>query len=394
MQTLRRNSSNTTCRLLLAVAITAGLNAAATNRASQNQAEPAAKPTEHVLGTITSVDSATHTVTVKDDKSGTEYVVSTANTRTLIKVLPGAKDLKGATRITAEDLATGDRVDIRGFKVEEKPNAIAAKSVVLMSARELEAKHNSEAAAWQNSTVGVATAVDPSARTVAITTRTPQGPKSMIVQVPPSAELTRYSPDNPKTPVASQITDIAPGDQVRVIGSQSPDGTSLAAERVYSGAFRTVAGTITAISPDGKGLTLRNLQTKQPVGVAITESSAIHRLPPEMASIAANRMSAGGARPPEGQQPPPATGAPPDGLQTRPRARGDLSQMIQRLPEASIHDLKPGDAVIVSGALASDKSQLIATNIIAGVEPLFQSGQARQSQSLGDWSLDLAVPNQ
>lgn len=373
----------------------AGFTAAATNGASQNQTEQEAKPTEHVLGTITSVDPTTHTITVKDDKSGTEFVVSTANTRTLIKVLPGAKDLKGATRITADDLATGDRVDIRGFKVEERPNSIAAKSVVLMSARELEAKHKSEAAAWQNSTVGVATAVDPAARTIAMTTRTPQGPKPMIVQVPPSAELTRYSPDTPKTPVASQITDIEPGDQVRVIGSQSPDGTSLTAERVYSGAFRTIAGTITALNPDGKGLTLRNLQTKQPVQVVISDISAIHKLPPEMAAALANRMTGGaGAHPPNEGQPPPATGAPPDRLQTRPRARGDLSQIIQRLPEASIHDLKPGDAVIVSGVLASDKSQIIATNIIAGVESLFQSGQARQSQSLGDWSLDLAVPNQ
>ena len=367
--------------------------------AAQTAPDTAAKPTEHILGTVTSVDQAAHTITVKDDKSGTESVVSTANTRTLIKVLPTAKDLKGATRITAEDLSTGDRVDIRGFKDEAKPGTIAARSVVLMSARELQAKHREDAAAWQNSTAGTVTAVDPTARTFAITSRTPQGSKAITVQVPTSAELTRYSPETPKTPVASQLTDVQAGDQVKVIGSQNADGTSITAERVYSGAFRTIAGTVSSINSDGKSLTIQNLQTKKPQEVSLTETSAIHKLPPEMAAMAARRMAgnSGAGATPGAEQPPmrqQSAGGEQGGTETRQHQRGDLSQMVQHLPVISLTDLKPGDAVIVSGVLGSDKGQVIATNIIAGVEPMLRSGGARQAQASGDWSLDMAMPAQ
>jgi hypothetical protein len=386
------------CGLLLAAGAPAVAALAVHNITAQTAADTTTKPTEHVLGTITSVDPAAHTITVKDDKSGTEHVVSTANTRTLIKVLPTAKDLKGATRITAEDLSTGDRVDIRGFKDEAKPDTIAARSVVLMSARELQAKHQADAAAWQNSTAGTVTAVDPAAHTLAITSRTPQGPQQITVQVPPSAELTRYSPESPKTPVASQLADVQPGDQVKVIGSRNGDGSSLTAERVYSGAFRTIAGTITAVNPDGKGLTIQNLQTKRPMQVSLTELSAVHKLPPEMAAMAARRLggNSGAGMPPGAGQPPrtPAAGVQQGGTETRQHQRGDLSQMVQHLPTISLADLKPGDAVIVSGVLGSDKGQLIASNIIAGVEPMLQSGGARQVQASGDWSLDMAMPTQ
>jgi hypothetical protein len=386
------------CGLLLAAASPTGAAFAVKGSAAQAAADTATKPTEHVLGTITSVDGAAHTITVKDDKSGKEYVVSTVNTRTLIKVLPTAKDLKGATRITAEDLSTGDRVDIRGFRDEAKPDIIAARSVVLMSARELQAKHQADAAAWQNSTAGIVKAVDPTARTLVITSRTPQGPQQINVQVPPAAELTRYSTETPKNPVASQLADVQPGDQARVIGSRSADGTSITAERVYSGAFRTIPGTILSINPDAKSLTIQNLQTKKPMQVSLTESSTVHKLPPEMAAMAARRLS---GTPGEGMPPgagqgtrPPAAGDQEGGTETRQHQRGDLSQIVQHLPAIALTDLKPGDAVIVSGVLGSDKEQVVATNIIAGVEPMLRSGSARQAQAFGDWSLDMGVPAQ
>jgi hypothetical protein len=74
---------------------------------------------------------------------------------------------------------------------------------------------------------------------------------------------------------------------------------------------------------------------------------------------------------------------------------GDISQIIERLPKIAIADLKSGDAVVVSGAAGNDKSQLVATNIIAGVEPIFQSAPPRRGRSPGgDWNLDTALPAQ
>src|SRR5947209_4674380 len=77
----------------------------------QSETAPS-KPRERIIGTITSVDRASHTITVKQDNTGIEYTVQLAQAGTLLKVEPGAKDLKNATRITAGDLATGDRVEI------------------------------------------------------------------------------------------------------------------------------------------------------------------------------------------------------------------------------------------------------------------------------------------
>ncbi|MGC2661979.1 MAG: hypothetical protein WA324_28800, partial [Bryobacteraceae bacterium] len=76
--------------------------------------------------------------------------------------------------------------------------------------------------------------------------------------------------------------------------------------------------------------------------------------------------------------------------------RGDLTQMIEHLPRIPVTDLKPGQAVVVSAGSAGANSQLVATNIISGVEPIFQSAPSRggQSSALNSmWSLgDLSVP--
>ncbi len=333
--------------------------------AAQNSAatNPASKPVEHVLGTITQVDVAAHTITVKDDKNPTEYLVSVAQTRTLLKVAPGAKDLKEATRITSNDLSVADRVDVRGFKDPSTANTISARSVVLMSARELQHQHQAEANAWENSIAGTVTSLDSSNRTLVLTTKSPEGSKVVTVKMPTATEFTRYSPLSPKTPSPSQLSEIEPGDQARVIEQKTPDNTSVTAEKVYSGAFRTVAGTLLSISGDGKTMQLKDLNTKKAMTILLTPDSSLRKLPPEMAS----RMA----------------------------RHSDMSQLLRRLPPLSSSDIKPGDALIVSGALASDKSSLIAADVIAGVEPILQSAPHRQGQELSsDWSLDMAIPAQ
>ena len=51
-----------------------------------------------------------------------------------------------ATRITADNLQVGDRVEARGTKPADKPNVLVARSVVLMSARDLAQTHEAQAA--------------------------------------------------------------------------------------------------------------------------------------------------------------------------------------------------------------------------------------------------------
>jgi transcription antitermination factor NusG len=379
-------------------------------------AQESAKPTEHFIGTVTAVDTASHTVTVKEDKTGTEQEVSVGNTRTLLKVTPGAKDLKNAVRITADDLQVGDRVDVRGTKLPEDPKAITARSVVLMSGRDLQKAHQAEAEAWQHSTTGVVTSVDAAAGKLNITERTPSGIKPVTVTTAATTAFTRYSPENPNIPAKSELMQIQPGDRVRIIGTKNEDGSAIAAEKIYSGAFRTVNGTVSSISPDGKSITIKDLATKKPVEIALNDQTEIRKLPPMMAMMLARRFNpnfrhtpGGGGSQGEERAGGNGEGAAPAAERSGPQGDGsrawgvragsppDVAQMIQRLPAISTSDLKEGDAVVVSGvAVGEGGSRLQATSIIAGVEPILQAAPARSGggQAMGgDWGLgEMSIP--
>lgn len=398
---------------------------------AQNTATAPHKPMDRVIGTVTAVDPANHTVTVKEDKTGTQYTVELENAKTLLKVAPGAKDLTGATRISANDLTPGDRVQVGGSKGADNAPTMAARSVILMSARDLQQLHREQSAAWQHSTPGVVTAVDASAHSLNVSARTPEGPKPLTVSAA-NAQFTRYAPETPNTPVPSQLTDIQPGDQIRIIGDMNADGSTMTAQRIYSSSFRTVVGTVSSVAPDGKEITIKNLQTKQAMTVKLSDAASIHRLPPMVAYMLARRFNPD-FRPPQGAGGGAANGetagntagAPPYGAKAGEataanggtsgrgnlsggngtangaateggmghamRGNGDLSQMLDRLPKITAADLKPGDAVVVSGSPTSaDKNELLATTVIAGVEPIFQSASPRQAQSLGDWGAALS----
>jgi hypothetical protein len=69
--------------------------------------------------------------------------------------------------------------------------------------------------------------------------------------------------------------------------------------------------------------------------------------------------------------------------------------MIDRTPKIAITDLKPGDALVISGVATGDNSHLVANTLIAGVEPILQSAPAQGGgRSLGgDWGLgDMSAP--
>jgi hypothetical protein len=371
---------------------------------------------DHVLGAVTAVDTNAHTVTVLEDKTGTTYTVLLADTKSLLKVEPGAKDLTHAQRITADDLQVGDRVDARGKKTEA--NTLAARGVVLMSARDLQQAHQEQALAWQKATAGTVTALDAATGKISANVRTPEGPKAVTIETSKATEFTRYSPENPKTPALSQFSQIETGDQIRVIGDKSEDATSIKGQRVYTGAFRTLAVTISSIAPDGKSLVVKDLAAKKPIEVALNDDSAIRKLPPMLAMMLARRFNPsfkpgegaatpqGGAR--TGGASPAAGGGGENGGRASARGgagspagprngrSGDISQMLERIPKISLSELKPGDALVISGvALGAGTSKFLGTSLIAGVEPILQSAPQGQVNLGGDWGLgggDMAAP--
>jgi len=301
-----------------------------------------------------------------------------------------------------------------------------------MSARDLQQAHEAEAEAWQHSTAGLVSSVDTAGEKLNVTVKTPEGPKPVVVAVSPATEFTRYSPDTPKTPVPSHLADIQPGDQVRIIGEKSSDASGITAQKVYSGAFRTLGGTVASISPDGKALTIKNAGGNQPMEVTLNDASTIRKLPPELALRLAMRLNptykpmqagagassgragggSGGGAPAYGAKageaaggtqgsqtgnqsgtPAGAAGGPGGGMR---RGGGDLSQMIERLPKISVSDLKPGDAVIIAGtATGAGNSHFAATTVIAGAEAFLRAAPARQGQNQNiDWNLGMDAPAQ
>jgi hypothetical protein len=410
-----------------AVAGLAALFVFVASAAAQSAQQPSRPAADQVLGTVTTVNAADKTFTVKEDKTGTEYTVEAATARRFLKVPPGEKDLKKAQPIDASQIAVGDRLLARGQKEAGSPK-LNALIVIVMSAGELQQKHESELADWQKrGTRGTVASVDLTTRHITMQMRGPGGSKDVTVVTTPETQFTRYAADSVKYSDAkpSNVMELKPGDQLRVLGNMNADGTEITAEKVISGSFRTIAGTVVSVSPDGKQLSVTDTQTKQPVAVSLTADSAVRRLPPVVANGLARRLNpnfkanAPGANPgpaPEGGAPPQQTpgslehgsaenGGPRQGPageggrmgNGRGPANGDLSQMLERLPKISVSELKPGDAVIISGGAGDDKAHMTAVNVIAGVEPLFASApprQGRSSDALGMWNLDIGTPGE
>jgi len=150
-----------------------------------------------------------------------------------------------------------------------------------------------------------------------------------------------------------------------VIGDKSGDGATITAQKVYSGAFRTISGTVLSVTADGKSVTVKDLATKKPIEIALGEDAAVHRLPLGMATMLARRFNpsyktggwSGAQRRPRlqpacnGQTAPPTVDKRADGRRNGTRGgNGDISQMLERAPKIALSDLKQGDAVVISGA--------------------------------------------
>jgi hypothetical protein len=382
---------------------------------AQQTSTSSGKPSSKIVGTVATVDKANQSVTVKEDKTNTEYTVQLASTKTIFSVPPGTKpeDLKKvAKRISATDIQPGDRIEIYYLPSTANGNAIAARAAIVMSGSALQAARLVEAEAWQHSTVGVISSLDSASGTLLISIRTAEGTRPVTVSVSDATQFTRYSAEDPKTPAPSSLADLQPGDIIRVIGETSPDGSKITAQKIYLAPEQLPAQ---VVSISGNTLTVKDLRNKQNVTVQVTSQTQIHKLPEPIAYALARRINpafrnAAGSNggnlanaPSPGARSGEATGqarwqgqreAGAGGPGGHMRTPGDLSRLIENAPQIQLSDLKPGDAVAISGAPAPhDHSQLLASTIVAGVEPIFQSAPPRQGQSLGDWSLDMSMPS-
>jgi len=198
----------------------------------------------------------------------------------------------------------------------------------------------------------------------------------------PTTTFRRYSGDSVKfeDAVASQISDVRAGDQLRVRGVRAADGSSIQADAIVTGSFRNFSGLLSSIDNANGTVTLKDLATKKVVTVKVAANSDLRRIPLDVATrFAARSAAAAGGAVPAGVAGP-AVGAA--------RAAGnDLSQMLSRLPTETLGGLKVGDAVmIVATQPPADAAQPTAVTLLAGVEPILRASPKGDTQ-LTPWSM-------
>jgi uncharacterized protein DUF5666 len=404
-------NGNVSVRIWLALLI------ALTFRPMAAKAEPQALPAGQTasarpLGTINSISG--NSLTLSTD-AGVSYSVSVGDAARILRIEPGAKDLKNASPLTLSDLQVGDRILVMG-KISEDGHSVAATSVIAMKKADVASKQEHDRQDWQRRGVGgLVSAVDPATGTITITARAAAGSRDVAIHTSKDTILRRYAPDSVNFDDAkpSSIDQIKPGDQVLARGTRSADGGELAAEEIVSGAFRNIAGTISSIDAASNTINVMDLIAKKPVDVKITQDSQLRKLPPQMAQFMAMRLKGGqagagsgtagnGPGAANGEKQASAAGASGSGPGAASadggngqggrggRGGGDLQQILNRVPKASLSDLQKGDAVMIVSTAGSGSGGVTAITLVSGVEPILQASPngSGQSMILPPWSME------
>jgi hypothetical protein len=342
-------------------------------------------------GTVKATSATGLTLTTA---AGQDVVVTIPDAVKVMVVAPGAKDLKSATTGTLGDVSVGDKVLVVG---DASGSGVTATRVILMKAGAIAATHQAEEAAWTKGGGGIVKSVDPATGTIVIAS----GAKMVTVLVKPETIIRRYSGDSVRFADAkvSSIGEIHPGDQLRVRGTKSPDGSTITADELVTGRFRNYSGLVSAIDATAGTVTLKDLTTKKTVTVTVGPNSDVRRIPPMMAERVAMRMKGGAgggatAGGPGGAGPGGAGlhagpgGMPEDGAARERSAGSDLSQMLSRLPTETLAGLKVGDAVmIVATSPSADTETPMAVTLLTGVDSILMASPTGQTMTLSPWSL-------
>jgi hypothetical protein len=317
---------------------------------------------ERVVGEVSAVEDGRLTVLAPGGAS----IVLTADAATrCVRTKPGAATLEGASPIAIGDVAVGDRVLAAGTLSAD--GSLSARQVVVMSRGDIAARQQRDRDEWrQRGTGGVVKAVDPEKQEIALDVRGSKVP--VIVSITEKkAAFRRYASDSVRFDDArpSALSEVQVGDQVRVLGDRSEDGTRITAEHVVSGAFRTIVGTVEGIDAENGEMRITAGTPPEKLSVAVSREALTRRLGPEQV-----KAVKGGA---------------------------NLADLLDRMPPLSIAELKAGDRVALSSARGAGEARVTAVVVVAGIEPLLapaapgRPGGATLMPGLPGGALDMGV---
>jgi transcription antitermination factor NusG len=367
--------------------------------------EPSQAPQSAVTPEMGTIKSITGKFIVLTTSAGAEVTIQLLDGTKLVRVEPGAKDLKNAAPIQLDGLQPGDRILVRG-KLESDGKTLQAASVIAMKHADIAAKQAHERDEWQRHGVGgLVRAIDSASGTITISTNAFGAAKDVKVQVSKQTVLRRYATNSVKFDDAkpAPMDQIKVGDQLRARGRRSVDGAELTADEVVSGAFRNIAGTINAVDASTGTINVMDLVVKKLITVKIGTETQIRKLPPMYAQRIAMRIKgtpAEGAPGGNGTVSPAArpageAGSPAGGMGGAGRpggsAGGDMQQMLSRLPGSTIADLQKGDAVMIVTTEGTQENAATAISILAGVEPILEASPKGEASSiLTPWTMSAA----
>jgi ribosomal protein L24 len=298
--------------------------------------------------------------------------------------------LKTAVASSFSDIGVGDKVIVTGIMAADK-KSMPAKSIYLMTKSDIANKQTKEQEQWKTRGItGRVTAINPQTKQITVSIRGLMGETQTVLTPKENAVFRRYAQDSVSYNESkiSSLDEIKVGDSIRARGDKSADNATIQAEEIISGAFQTIAGTITAIDAAKGEITINNIQTKKPVTVVVGQNSLMKQFPAEMAQRMAAFQSGGGIQPPNGGVRPPQTNPAAGGGQTPPNGGtrpggggmrgaggGGIDEMLERFPTISITDLKVGDSIAFSSTKSTSQDRVTAIKLLSGIEPFLKAPQ-------------------
>ena len=319
----------------------------------------------------------------------------------ILRVPPGAKDLKSAVTITAADVSPGDRAVVIG-RPGSSPQSILAVRVVVMSKSDLASYHAAEVREWQTRGIeGKVKAVDVAKGEITIAEPNhPPTPGNLthavILTTTPHTAILRYAPDSIMFADAkpSSLDAMHEGDQLRALGTASDDGSHYAAEKIVFGTFHNIGATVISVDSQANTLTVKNLATGKPLLVRVGAECRMHELPPFIAQRIAllssgaqpGRSGAGGSRRGGAGGAGGGPGEEGGGGGTH-HGMTNLNEALENMPLISLNDLKKSEPVVIFGSEGTNPSQVTAIYILTGVEPILAAQPKGSGEvNLGGWS--------
>ncbi len=316
---------------------------------------------------------------VLQTKDGTIEVLLSAKTE-YKRIPPENPTLPAAIASSFSEIGVGDKLLVSG-KVSDDKKTISSKTVYLLTKSDIAQKQSKEREAWKTRGItGQIKLVNPITKEITVSVRSIAGSKDVVVSPKENAKILRYAPDSVdyNEAATSAFGEIKVGDSLRALGDKNEDGTTFKAEKLVTGSFQTIAGTIKSIDTQKNEITITNLQTKKDITIAVGKNSILKQFPAEMAQRMAQFQLAqasgiqpggqgGGTRPPQGNAPGGQGGG---GFRG---GGGSIDDMLERFPNITVADLKVGEIIAASSTKSANTERITAIKLLSGVEPFLKT---------------------